>query len=508
MVALYMRLSVDDRRVESMSIETQREILQNYAQTLNEEKIEILEFVDNGYSGTNFERPAVQELIAMVQALKINCIIVKDFSRFGRNSIEVGYFTEQVFPLFNVRFISVSDYFDSNDHTGDTGGMEVAFKYLINEYYSRDLSVKSKSAKLIKMRNGEYTSQNYCYGYTVGENKEMVIDEFAANVVRMIFELSCEGKSLIDIITILYEKNIPSPAVYKKMNGKGNNYDTTRCQRWQRSTVSRILSDEQYIGTFVMCKFSVADVGSHHSKKNDESEWIKIPNHHPAIISKEMFDKAQGRRKFHLQGKRREHIYPLKSKVICGCCEHTMQKLPRLKPIFRCLYSRYNRDSECYNMTLTENELEQTLFDIISKQAQVIANIDNLNDLDNIQLQTEKVIEIEKQIRACNDEKQRLYEQLLMREITLDRYNTDKDALNKKADELKKQYKSSSHRAEQMQMESSKKAELIQMAKDISKETTLTQTLADLLIDKVYVYPDNRIEVDWKIRDFCIDVND
>lgn len=119
---------------------------------------EILEFIDNGYSGTNFERPKVQELIEMVRANKIDCIIVKDFSRFGRNSIETGYFIERVFPLFHTRFISINDNFDSDQHKGDTGGMDVAFKYLISEYYSRDMSIKTKSAKYAKMQRGEYQS--------------------------------------------------------------------------------------------------------------------------------------------------------------------------------------------------------------------------------------------------------------------------------------------------------------------------------------------------------------
>lgn len=126
---------------------------------------EVLEFIDNGYSGTNFERPKVQELIEMVRANKIDCIIVKDFSRFGRNSIETGYFIERVFPLFHTRFISINDDFDSDQHKGDTGGMDVAFKYLISEYYSRDMSIKTKSAKYAKMQRGEYQSKVCPYGY-------------------------------------------------------------------------------------------------------------------------------------------------------------------------------------------------------------------------------------------------------------------------------------------------------------------------------------------------------
>ena len=152
-IALYIRLSIEDIRVESMSIENQKIALHKFADTL--EGIynpEVLEFIDNGYSGTNFERPDVQKLLDEVRAGKINCIIVKDFSRFGRNSIEVGYFMERVFPLYGVRFISVNDGYDSDDYRGDTGGLNVAFKYLAAEFYSRDLSTKITTAKMAKMR--------------------------------------------------------------------------------------------------------------------------------------------------------------------------------------------------------------------------------------------------------------------------------------------------------------------------------------------------------------------
>ena len=156
-IALYIRLSVEDFKTESLSIPNQKLILREKAMSLPEwDNSEILEFIDNGHTGTNFERPAVQELLTMVQAGKINCIIVKDLSRFGRNSIETGYFIERVFPLYHTRFISVSDDFDTANFKGDTGGIDIAFKYLISECYSRDMSMKTKSAKYAKMQRGEY----------------------------------------------------------------------------------------------------------------------------------------------------------------------------------------------------------------------------------------------------------------------------------------------------------------------------------------------------------------
>ena len=150
-IALYIRLSVEDFKTESLSIPNQKLILREKAMSLPEwDNSEILEFIDNGHTGTNFERPAVQELLTMVQAGKINCIIVKDLSRFGRNSIETGYFIERVFPLYHTRFISVSDDFDTANFKGDTGGIDIAFKYLISECYSRDMSMKNQKCKIRK----------------------------------------------------------------------------------------------------------------------------------------------------------------------------------------------------------------------------------------------------------------------------------------------------------------------------------------------------------------------
>lgn len=173
-IALYIRLSLEDYKYDSMSIENQHLALNEFVSSMPEsDNAEVLEFIDNGYSGTNFERPKVQELIEMVRANKIDCIIVKDFSRFGRNSIETGYFIKRVFPLFHTRFISINDGFDSDQHKGDTGGMDVAFKYLISEYYSRDMSIKTKSAKYAKMQRGEYQSNHKVKGIVVvGDNAE------------------------------------------------------------------------------------------------------------------------------------------------------------------------------------------------------------------------------------------------------------------------------------------------------------------------------------------------
>ena len=166
-IALYIRLSIEDYKYDSMSIENQRLVLNEYAAGMPEAlNSEVLEFVDNGYSGTNFERPQVQKLIEMVRENRIDCIIVKDFSRFGRNSIEVGYFMERVFPIYGIRFISLNDEYDSAKYHEDTGGINVAFKYLISEFYSRDLSVKYTLHPLFPLRLSPFSQKKRYKGST------------------------------------------------------------------------------------------------------------------------------------------------------------------------------------------------------------------------------------------------------------------------------------------------------------------------------------------------------
>ncbi|GHU94550.1 hypothetical protein FACS1894208_05810 [Clostridia bacterium] len=155
-IAKYIRLSIEDSKSDSMSIENQRLLLDRHIKSLNIPNAAIIEEIDNGNTGTNYERPGIQRILERVRASEIDILLIKDFSRLGRNAIETGYLVEMVFPLFKTRLISVSDGFDSNEHLGDTGGVEVAFKFLMHEYYSRDLSKKIKSAKNEKIRRGEY----------------------------------------------------------------------------------------------------------------------------------------------------------------------------------------------------------------------------------------------------------------------------------------------------------------------------------------------------------------
>ena len=286
-IAKYIRLSVEDAKTDSLSVENQRRILDRYIEEMNIPNVEVLEFVDNGHSGMNFERPAMQKLLELVQLGHVNAIVVKDFSRFGRNMIENGYYIERVFPLHRVRFISVSNGFDAAEHEGSTGGLDVAFEFLIHEQYSRDLSQKIKSAKRARALRGESISKNCAFGFKKVDGR-LEIDEPAAETVRLIFELYRDGRSLSEISDRLHKDKRPTPGEHKKCA-------THPTYLWNASHISSRLRDEQYIGTYVAGKTTCVEIGSGKTVKIDESEWIRIPDHHPAIVDKAVFEAVQGK---------------------------------------------------------------------------------------------------------------------------------------------------------------------------------------------------------------------
>lgn len=501
-IALYIRLSVEDTKTESLSIENQKISLRKYAETLKEfDNAEIIELVDNGYSGTNFERPAVQELLGLVKCYKVNCIIVKDFSRFGRNSIETGYFIEKVFPLYHMRFISVSDGFDTNNFKGDTGGLEVAFKYLINEMYSRDLSVKTKSAKYAKMRRGEYQSKICCYGYKKGTNNRLEIDDEVAPVVKMIFELAVEGKNAQQIVETLYAKRIPTPGEYKASKGSVV-HDVSRSHNiWQRSTVLNMLADERYTGTYIIGKRELTEVGGKHPKLKDESEWIKIPDHHPAIVEKALYEQAKAKIRRNKSVKRNFKEYALRGKVFCGCCLHAMYR-GKKDPVFTCRYTRIDSSYKCYGSQIKESELENLLYKIIYKQAEVILGIDCTADINELTAKLKEQSGYEHQIQYFMNEKMRLYEQFQSGEIDNISYREQKSVWDAKVNDNKKHHSVVASQTAQMRLSNEGKTRLQIIAKDVKNEKALTQALVETLIDKVEIFPDNRIEISWKIKDF------
>lgn len=334
----------------------------------------------------------MQELLGLVQAGKVSCILVKDFSQFGRNSIETGYFIEKVFPLYHTRFISVSDDFDSAEYKGDTGGMDIAFRYLINEAYSRDMSMKTKSAKYAKMKRGEYQSRICCYGYQKGKDGRLVPDPETAPVVRRMFSWAAEGCSAAEISRRLFAQNIPTPAQLRVIRGNPHQDVSRSIGVWSNTTVLRMLADEQYIGTYIQGKTAVREIGSGSIRKKDRSEWFILPNHHEPIVSRELFKAANAKIRRFLIPNKAPGQYPLRGKVYCGYCAHAMNRANGRW--FVCQYRKGYDSLGCTGLAIRAAELEQIVFDSIRCQMTAAPGMDV--ETSDFEVQSCKQAELEK----------------------------------------------------------------------------------------------------------------
>ena len=379
-----------------------------------------------------------------------------------------------VFPLYGVRFISINDDFDSDKLHGDTGGINVAFKYLVSEFYSRDLSIKYKSAKYVKFRRGEYQSKLCPYGYQKGADGRMEPNEETAPNVRMIFELAKDGYKPNEIVKALFERNIPTPAEYKAAHGF-NGHDISRCCGiWSTSSVVHILDDERYTGTYIIGKREVTEVGGHRVR------MFKCP-------------------------KKNARAYPLRSKVFCGCCGHAMPRRATKNATFFCRYTLVNEAADCHGLTVTEAELEGMLYEILSKQAQVILNVVNLANAGRLDVQLARQAEYDKRIEGCLDQKRVLYEQLILKQITMEDYKSQKAAVDSELDRLREIHSNLKVQTSQMEMDEKTKSSRTELAREVIGAGGLTAGLADTLIDRVYVYPNNQVEIVWKMKDFCME---
>ena len=298
--AIYVRLSKEDgdvsgtAKAESNSISDQKNLIKDFLED-KEDIIVVSERVNDGYSGSNFQRQAFGRMMEDAKKGRINCIIVKDFSRFGRDHLETGNYLERIFPLLGIRFISVNDQFDSEDCMGMTGGMSVALKNIINAMYSKDLSKKVRSATATRVVRGEYVGALVPYGYIKNpENVHQLIpDEEAAKVVRLIFTMAAEGKKKPEIARYLNGQGIPTCMEHFQAIGlKRKSHREKEKKMWTVTTIGDIIKNEVFLGRTVWNKTRQEAVGSKRQIKNDRSEWLIIEGTHEPLVSQELFDMA------------------------------------------------------------------------------------------------------------------------------------------------------------------------------------------------------------------------
>lgn len=304
-VAEYIRLSREDGdKTESDSISNQRKLIADYLKG-REEFVVYDTYLDDGFTGTNFNRPGFCRMMGDIEAGKINCVIVKDLSRFGRDYIETGKYLERYFPDKDIRFISITDNIDSFEQTYD---MLLPIKNIFNEQYARDISKKIHASVQTKQRAGEFIGAFASYGYQKSptDKNKLVVDEYAAEVVRRIFDLYNKGYGKNSIAEILNREGIVCPSEYKRL--KGDNYRNAKrpgnASYWTYSTINRILQNEMYIGNMVQGK-KYQSMRSKAKAKAPE-DWIVVQGTHEAIITAEVWEKTQNLLERRMRDKRQD----------------------------------------------------------------------------------------------------------------------------------------------------------------------------------------------------------
>lgn len=326
-VGIYLRLSKDDEKAgESLSIDNQRKILQRYISEKDWNLIE--EYVDDGWSGTNFNRPNVQRLLEDAKSGKVNTILVKDLSRFGRNYIEVGQYVDYIFPLYNIRFIALTDNVDTADR--QSSGLEMMpIMNVFNEWHAANTSKKVRAVREANARAGRYQAAFAPYGYIAGtdEKRTLIIDEEVAPVVRKIFELYASGLSGHKIAQVLNDDGITAPSPYLEQKVGRSRRRTEVCPFWSACTVLQILKNSTYIGELVQMKRTTASFKNNKIIMKDESDWVVIPNAHEAIIDIALWDKCQERKKPYRRGRstKRSGTDPLSGLIFCPECGSTIR---------------------------------------------------------------------------------------------------------------------------------------------------------------------------------------
>lgn len=514
MVALYIRLSLEDEDVrentkeESGSVTNQRELLKKYLSEHEEfAGIPVREFFDDGYTGRNFERPGFQEMIAECRMGNIGCIIVKDLSRLGRNYVEVGNLLEQVFPFLGVRVISVNDGYDSNAYIGQTGGIDVAFKNLVYNLYSRDLSHKVKSAVETRMKRGEYIGPYGFFGYEKDPQDihKLVIDKEAAVIVRRIFQMVIDGMKRKDIVNILNREGVPTPAVYKKRKGCTRDwFPEGKKSGWNTSMIAKIIRDERYAGDLVSGKMAYESFDSKHQVRVDKADWIVVKDNHEGIVTHEEFEKANANMRSVVQGKKKNPANKSNySVIICPYCGLRLRPGKTENNYMKCPTGRHNKDSECRNVRIRRKVAEDTLLALVRNQAKLLIDAEQILKEKQKKMKEKPGMDMEllkSEMKKLEAGKISDYEKYREGKLTRESFLEKKKVLDVRKEELTRLMEEAGQNVVVEDMGSREFEDAFHICEYAGLETFDKGVIASL-ISSAKVLGEDRMEVTWKHQD-------
>lgn len=510
----YMRLSLEDGDVatgkaeESQSIASQRICIRQYRRERADlQMMRFEEVVDDGYSGTHFERPGIKRIMQLVEMGRVGTIIVRDLSRFARNFLEAGYYLEFVFPAHDVRFISINDGYDSAEYGESTAGLHISIKNLVNQMYSQDISRKIKSAVDLKKMNGEFVYGTAPYGYKKGAEKNtIVIDEEAAWVVKKIFDLACSGKTVTEICRYLNDSGISTPSMYlAAVRGK---YKIRSF--WTYESVRNILSNRIYTGDTEPYKSHVVRVGSDRVKQIPEAERIVIPETHEAIVSRETFFQSRQIIKSNVKTPSKGKASVLSSYIVCGCCGNKLSKGKKQNKTFLCASARYNPESGCKDVRCDEEKTKAILLRSLKQQCMMMeAHVKMIRSAAKHHRSESDGLKADlrfqrRLVEGAQTAKMELYEDFLGGKYTREDYLKKKSELNEKEQSAGMQIALIDEKLKAIASVHSQSEAASEEESMISKYTNITELDDDLmreLVKKIVVYPDGSINIVWNFRD-------
>ena len=517
----YLRLSKEDgdfagsETLQSNSIENQKEYIEDYIHSKPE--IEIVDFyIDDGYSGVNFDRPDFQRMLQDIKNKKIDCVIVKDLSRLGRNYIEVGKYIERLFPLLGVRFIAINDNFDSADDTAASNNIIIPFKNLINDAYCRDISIKIRSHLEVKRKRGEFIGAFAVYGYMRGKDKnKLIVDPYAAEIVKEIFGMKMDGMSQQAIADELNSLGILSPAEYKKEQGSRYKtvFQTHSKAKWTAMAVMRVLTNEIYVGTLIQGKESTSNYKVKVREKKPQEEWIRVENAHEEVISSADFeiisDIIQKDTRV-TAGKSAVSVYS--GYLLCADCGCSMVRKKAYSGSFEYVYyvcsgNKKNKDT-CSSHRISENALNLAVTKTLQLHLKHLADLQesilyirkkscNSDKIKMMVLQSEK---IKGDIEKYNRLKLECYEDYKNELITQDEYLLFKKELDNRIEDTKKAATELSKK-KRMLLDGRYEKESFMEKFLTSKDIELKRSLFVRFISQIYVYEDRRIEIIFRYQD-------
>ena len=511
---IYLRLSREDGdKFESDSIKNQRQLINDFLRD-NPKLRFFKEYADDGYSGTNFDRPAFQRLLTDAKNKRFDCIILKDLSRLGRNYIETGKYLEKIFPSMGIRVIALNDNYDSNDRFSDENQFIVPFKNLINDAYCRDISMKIRSHFDIKRKSGQFIGNFATYGYLKDpeDKNRLIIDEYAATIVTMIFDLKLSGMSIGNIGKKLEEMKVEPPYDYKRRCGLKYNsgFKSHGSLKWPPESIKRILTNEMYTGKMVQGKQRKINYKVKKSVPIPKEDWIRVPDTHDAIISVEKFDAVQ---KLLLLDTRtavgNQNVYPLSGYLKCADCGQNMiRRSTTMRSGTKVYYyhcSTHKSNGSCSSHNINAEKIESLVLDAIKQQFFVLIKAQDILEMiqqqpsDDIRLKIvdKQLVKLKSDIEYYNNLKVKVYRDYVDNTISKDDYLN----LNSRFQEAKERYeKALSTLEEKQQRLLTGQVDLQTWIDEIAQYrdvSSLNRNMVVSLIDSVQVFENGSVQVNF-----------